>query len=92
MAADAVATFDRPDPVGELSSRGEHLRIAGVVGAVSAGGQNLRGRVEGFDRGRAFVWVRSDGDGHCRAARVAETSWCPCGRAPLVRAMGQAPT
>ncbi|MGW0251071.1 hypothetical protein ACWDYH_31030 [Nocardia goodfellowii] len=46
MAADAVATFDRPDPVGESLCGGQHFGVAGVGGGVSAGGKDATGRVD----------------------------------------------
>ena len=36
VLADAVAALDRPHPVSEPAARGEHLRVAGLVGAEPA--------------------------------------------------------
>ncbi|MEV0032110.1 hypothetical protein [Nocardia sp. NPDC050793] len=51
MTADAVATLDGPCSIGVLFCSGEHFAIPGVVGAVSARGQDLAGVVDDFDRG-----------------------------------------
>lgn len=78
VAADAVAALDCPDPIGESFCSGEHLLISGGVGGVSAGGQDTTGGVDGFDGGRAFVWIHSDDDGHRCGLPWSADLWCPC--------------
>ncbi len=93
VAADAVAALDCPDPIGESFCSGEHLLISGGVGVggVSAGGQDVTGGVDGFDGGRAFVWIHSDDDGHRCGLPWSADLWCPCREGIASSSVGQSP-
>jgi len=61
---DTVAALHRPDPVRELSRRGEHLAIPGRVRAVPARRQHPGLLVDDLDRGRALMRVHPDDHAH----------------------------
>ena len=64
VLADAVATLDRPDPVGEQAARLEHLGIADLVGTEPAHRDYLGSFVNDLDRCRTLVWVHPDDHRH----------------------------
>ena len=57
MPADAVAALHRPDPVRELTRRGEHLGVSRRVRAVLPRRQHPGLLIDDLDRGRALVRV-----------------------------------
>jgi len=62
--ADAVASLDRPDPVGPGLRVRSHRGVAGLVGAEPTGAQEFLVTVDDLDRGRQFVGI--DPDDHLR--------------------------